>query len=152
MPLGSYDANIEPLKDDVLFADGQVLLDAFDALCRRIYIKARLGKQANAIRDQVNLEDQKGTHHEDRPLGPERQVDDFGLDTTKNDDHEGTAPASLSESGKGGGVRGRVREDSGSGESPEWTVNMSVQVNPCSGHDTEDTQAPVRDISRVKSV
>ncbi|KAI0538225.1 hypothetical protein GGR58DRAFT_311085 [Xylaria digitata] len=36
-PPGSYDANIEPSKDDVLFSDEQVILDAFRRLCSDLY-------------------------------------------------------------------------------------------------------------------
>ncbi|KAI0185979.1 histidine kinase-like ATPase, partial [Xylaria flabelliformis] len=36
-PPGSYDANIEPSKDNVLFSDEQVVLEAFRRLCDDIY-------------------------------------------------------------------------------------------------------------------
>ncbi|KAI1734452.1 hypothetical protein F4680DRAFT_462422 [Xylaria scruposa] len=36
-PPGSYDANIEPSKDNVLFSDEQVVLEAFRHLCDDIY-------------------------------------------------------------------------------------------------------------------
>ncbi|KAF2968991.1 hypothetical protein GQX73_g4607 [Xylaria multiplex] len=36
-PPGSYDANIEPSKDDVLFSDEQIILDAFRRLCDDLY-------------------------------------------------------------------------------------------------------------------
>ncbi len=36
-PPGSYDANIEPSKDDVLFSDEQAVADAFRYLCSEIY-------------------------------------------------------------------------------------------------------------------
>ncbi|KAI1176879.1 hypothetical protein F4777DRAFT_237022 [Nemania sp. FL0916] len=36
-PPGSYDANIEPSKDDVLFSDEQVVLAGFKRLCNEIY-------------------------------------------------------------------------------------------------------------------
>ncbi|RYP14870.1 hypothetical protein DL765_006088 [Monosporascus sp. GIB2] len=36
-PSGSYDANIEPCKDEVLFTDEQFLLDGFEGLCTEVY-------------------------------------------------------------------------------------------------------------------
>lgn len=36
-PPGSYDANIEPAKDDVVFVHEQFLLDQFEALCTALY-------------------------------------------------------------------------------------------------------------------
>ncbi|KAI0889819.1 uncharacterized protein GGS22DRAFT_194166 [Annulohypoxylon maeteangense] len=36
-PLGSYDANIEPSKDDVLFSDENIVLDGFKDLCKEVY-------------------------------------------------------------------------------------------------------------------
>ncbi|KPM36110.1 hypothetical protein AK830_g10473 [Neonectria ditissima] len=34
---GSYDPNVSPLKDEVMFKDEQGLLDSFQALCARVY-------------------------------------------------------------------------------------------------------------------
>ncbi|XDG06681.1 hypothetical protein ABKA04_006296 [Annulohypoxylon sp. FPYF3050] len=36
-PPGTYDVNIEPSKDDVLFSDENVLLDGFKGLCKEVY-------------------------------------------------------------------------------------------------------------------
>ncbi|RYP39493.1 hypothetical protein DL767_002227 [Monosporascus sp. MG133] len=36
-PIGSYEVNIEPCKDDVLFTDEQLLLDGFEGLCKEVY-------------------------------------------------------------------------------------------------------------------
>ncbi|RYP92493.1 hypothetical protein DL770_001359 [Monosporascus sp. CRB-9-2] len=36
-PIGSYDVNIEPCKDGVLFTDEQFLLDGFEDLCKEVY-------------------------------------------------------------------------------------------------------------------
>ncbi|EPE09225.1 dna mismatch repair protein [Ophiostoma piceae UAMH 11346] len=36
-PLGSYDANVDSSKTDVLFADERFLCDAFERLCKRVY-------------------------------------------------------------------------------------------------------------------
>ncbi|RYP55397.1 hypothetical protein DL769_010202 [Monosporascus sp. CRB-8-3] len=36
-PSGSYDANIEPCKDEVLFTDEQFLLNGFEDLCKEVY-------------------------------------------------------------------------------------------------------------------
>ncbi|RYP27306.1 hypothetical protein DL768_011292 [Monosporascus sp. mg162] len=36
-PVGSYDVNIEPCKDDVLFTDEQFLLGRFEDLCKEVY-------------------------------------------------------------------------------------------------------------------
>ncbi|KAI0143617.1 hypothetical protein GGR57DRAFT_518279 [Xylariaceae sp. FL1272] len=36
-PVGTYDANIEPSKDEVLFSDEQIILDAFEGLCKEVY-------------------------------------------------------------------------------------------------------------------
>ncbi|KAI1161407.1 hypothetical protein F5B18DRAFT_674657 [Nemania serpens] len=36
-PPGTYDANIEPSKDDVLFSDEQAIIDAFRHLCDELY-------------------------------------------------------------------------------------------------------------------
>ncbi|KAI2473530.1 hypothetical protein F4781DRAFT_379354 [Annulohypoxylon bovei var. microspora] len=36
-PPGTYDANIEPSKDDVLFSDEDVVLDGFKDLCKEVY-------------------------------------------------------------------------------------------------------------------
>ncbi|KAI0863215.1 hypothetical protein F4860DRAFT_469117 [Xylaria cubensis] len=44
-PPGSYDANIEPSKDNVLFSDEQVVLEAFRRLCDDIYKPTAVRKQ-----------------------------------------------------------------------------------------------------------
>ncbi|OTB08692.1 hypothetical protein M426DRAFT_7418 [Hypoxylon sp. CI-4A] len=36
-PPGSYDANVEPSKDDILFSDEKIVLDGFKDLCREVY-------------------------------------------------------------------------------------------------------------------
>ncbi|PHH70418.1 hypothetical protein CDD82_7151 [Ophiocordyceps australis] len=38
-PPGSYDPNVSPLKDEVLFANEKGLLDSFDEFCRKVYNK-----------------------------------------------------------------------------------------------------------------
>ncbi|KAI0547494.1 hypothetical protein F4679DRAFT_554369 [Xylaria curta] len=45
-PPGSYDANIEPSKDNVLFSDEQVVLEAFRHLCDDIYNPIAVNKQS----------------------------------------------------------------------------------------------------------
>ncbi|KAI1436691.1 hypothetical protein GGR50DRAFT_184494 [Xylaria sp. CBS 124048] len=42
-PSGSYDANIEPSKDNVLFTDENVILDTFRRLCDEIYKPPKVG-------------------------------------------------------------------------------------------------------------
>ncbi|TGJ81046.1 hypothetical protein E0Z10_g7728 [Xylaria hypoxylon] len=42
---GSYDANIEPSKNNVLFSDEQIVLDAFGHLCSEIYKPASVAHQ-----------------------------------------------------------------------------------------------------------
>ncbi|KAI0429283.1 hypothetical protein F5Y09DRAFT_342818 [Xylaria sp. FL1042] len=44
-PPRSYDVNIEPSKDDVLFSDKQVIEDAFRYVCNEVYKPAALGYQ-----------------------------------------------------------------------------------------------------------
>lgn len=44
-PPGSYDANIEPSKDNVLFSDEQLLLEAFKHLCNDTYKPTVVGQQ-----------------------------------------------------------------------------------------------------------
>ncbi|KAI8954788.1 hypothetical protein F4801DRAFT_531603 [Xylaria longipes] len=44
-PPGSYDANIEPSKDNVLFSDEQVVLKAFRHLCNETYKPIAVGQQ-----------------------------------------------------------------------------------------------------------
>ncbi|KAI2614415.1 uncharacterized protein GGS25DRAFT_517262 [Hypoxylon fragiforme] len=36
-PPGSYDENVEPSKDDVVFSDEKLILDGFDNLCKAVY-------------------------------------------------------------------------------------------------------------------
>ncbi|KAL7629200.1 hypothetical protein AAE478_000720 [Parahypoxylon ruwenzoriense] len=45
-PPGSYDVNIEPSKDNVLFSDEKVILDGFKYLCETVY-KAPLAEEPN---------------------------------------------------------------------------------------------------------
>ncbi|KAI1756621.1 hypothetical protein F4782DRAFT_274141 [Xylaria castorea] len=45
-PPGSYDANVEPSKDNVLFSDEQVVLGAFRHLCEDIYKPTAVGQQS----------------------------------------------------------------------------------------------------------
>ncbi|RYP78523.1 hypothetical protein DL771_000476 [Monosporascus sp. 5C6A] len=52
-PSGSYDANIEPCKDDVLFTDEQFLLDGFECLCEEVY-KSSEARQS-APQDSAHL-------------------------------------------------------------------------------------------------
>ncbi|KAI1202035.1 hypothetical protein F5X97DRAFT_345932 [Nemania serpens] len=47
-PPGTYDANIEPSKDDVLFSDEQTIMDAFRHLCGELY------KPTTVDRDEIN--------------------------------------------------------------------------------------------------
>ncbi|KAI0404879.1 hypothetical protein F4802DRAFT_215402 [Xylaria palmicola] len=42
---GSYDANIEPSKDDVLFSNEQVVIDAFKCLCSETYSSVAICQQ-----------------------------------------------------------------------------------------------------------
>ncbi|KAI1259647.1 hypothetical protein F5Y18DRAFT_442967 [Xylariaceae sp. FL1019] len=57
-PVGTYDANIEPSKDEVLFSDEQIILDAFEGLCKEVYkpveIKQKpLGTLSTLQRDET---------------------------------------------------------------------------------------------------
>lgn len=36
-PRGSYDVNVEPAKDEVIFEDVQIVIDLFEELCKRVY-------------------------------------------------------------------------------------------------------------------
>ncbi|RYO84913.1 hypothetical protein DL764_009256 [Monosporascus ibericus] len=45
-PIGSYDVNIEPCKDDVLFTDEQFLLDGFEGLCKEVYKSSETRRSA----------------------------------------------------------------------------------------------------------
>ncbi|KAI2635505.1 hypothetical protein GGS21DRAFT_85522 [Xylaria nigripes] len=55
-PSGSYDANIEPSKDNVLFTDESAILDTFRHLCDEIYKPSTLedGCQIGTINSQQN--------------------------------------------------------------------------------------------------
>ncbi|KAH7034907.1 uncharacterized protein B0I36DRAFT_381736 [Microdochium trichocladiopsis] len=45
-PPGSYDANIEPAKDDVVFIDEQFVLEQFEALCASMYQTQKQGDES----------------------------------------------------------------------------------------------------------
>ncbi len=61
-PRGSYDVNVEPSKDDVLFTDEKLLLDKFVCLCKEVYKLAKVDRSINTNprlepHDRVDIED-----------------------------------------------------------------------------------------------
>ncbi|KAI0483062.1 hypothetical protein GGR56DRAFT_222716 [Xylariaceae sp. FL0804] len=54
-PVGSYDVNIEPSKDDVLFADEALVLRAFEGICKDMYTPTESGG------NRPNTDEQAGT-------------------------------------------------------------------------------------------
>ncbi|KLU83613.1 hypothetical protein MAPG_02666 [Magnaporthiopsis poae ATCC 64411] len=111
-PTGTYDVNLEPAKDDVLFVDEQVILRACDRLFERVYKplgsggdqQDLAGSDARDICDQVNPRSNDTTERTqastERGLrscaGPPRT----GITSTRDNDHReaiimdpGTHPA-----------------------------------------------------------
>ncbi|KAI0417930.1 hypothetical protein F5X98DRAFT_386781 [Xylaria grammica] len=54
-PPGSYDVNIEPSKDDVLFSDEHVVLDAFRRLCEEVYKPASVAHQGTLAKANARV-------------------------------------------------------------------------------------------------
>ena len=61
-PLGSYDANVEPAKDDVLFVDQSRLLSILEAFFKSVYgeLEVKGGKEVHKVGSQHEPKDQKG--------------------------------------------------------------------------------------------
>lgn len=54
-PRGSYDANVEPSKDEVLFTDEMFLHDSFEALCKEVYKSAEVNQPNCSMNESLGL-------------------------------------------------------------------------------------------------
>ncbi|KAI1209091.1 uncharacterized protein F4807DRAFT_109687 [Annulohypoxylon truncatum] len=61
-PPGSYDANVEPSKDDVLFSNENVVLDGFRDLCKEVYVMSTL---SNSVEHSSTLDKRDGPATQD---------------------------------------------------------------------------------------
>ena len=54
-PNGTYDVNIEPAKDEVMFEDPQIVLQLFETICKRVYGESSTSKkQEHMNKKEVN--------------------------------------------------------------------------------------------------
>ncbi|XXG94799.1 hypothetical protein Hte_001057 [Hypoxylon texense] len=54
-PPGSYDANVEPSKDDIMFSDEQTVLDGFRDLCKETYPVSPIEAPGSQLEAETNL-------------------------------------------------------------------------------------------------
>ncbi|KAK7421065.1 hypothetical protein QQX98_002423 [Neonectria punicea] len=89
---GSYDANVSPLKDEVMFKDEQGLLDCFQALCDRVYKSSgsslrmrrrRSGSKPDGDADKLSAGSQPGSSSQ---LGPGSKATPIDVDTLEDVD------------------------------------------------------------------
>ncbi|KAI0107587.1 hypothetical protein GGR51DRAFT_516133 [Nemania sp. FL0031] len=90
-PPGTYDANIEPSKDSVLFSDEEIIIDAFRRLCTEIYKPASMVNQeisrivsspVHGVPTTCSLE--QGQLHRPPELQAGQSIADFPLTVSQN--------------------------------------------------------------------
>ncbi|KAI6093950.1 hypothetical protein F4821DRAFT_274271 [Hypoxylon rubiginosum] len=54
-PPGSYDANIEPSKDQILFSDEQTILNGFKDLCKEVYGEPAIETPGSRLESEISI-------------------------------------------------------------------------------------------------
>ncbi|KAK7430816.1 hypothetical protein QQZ08_002605 [Neonectria magnoliae] len=92
---GSYDANVSPLKDEVMFKDEQGLLDCFQALCDRVYKSSgsflkigrrRSGSKPDGDADKLSAGSQLTVPGSSSQRGPGSKAAPIDVDTLEDAD------------------------------------------------------------------
>ncbi|KAI0203959.1 hypothetical protein F4808DRAFT_394006 [Astrocystis sublimbata] len=157
-PPGSYDANIEPSKDNVLFSDEQVVLEAFRHLCNGVYKPAAVDKSplhgARELNTQSTSTSCSPESAQESPqvhvnLPPRDQIspinevcttDEMVCDPTSE---EIRPNAFLPINGKD--IRNHLRQESNPHMQNRWMVDMSVDLHgrPKPNHQRSHKGMPV---------
>ncbi|KAF4122505.1 DNA mismatch repair protein, C-terminal domain [Geosmithia morbida] len=93
-PAGTYDPNITPLKDEVLFSDEKSVLDCFEELCSRVYAHRNDAEESHGQEQKPGQRDDCGVR-DDEPPG--LLSGDGSAEPTPNDDSDDEFPDSLSD-------------------------------------------------------
>lgn len=87
---GLYDANVAPLKDEVLFVDEKSILDCFEELCRRAYTAPGANTDSQAESESVDIiptEQPRQNIHYSCPNSREPGADDMGIEDSTELQH-----------------------------------------------------------------
>ncbi|KJZ76540.1 hypothetical protein HIM_03876 [Hirsutella minnesotensis 3608] len=156
-PPRSYDPNVSPLKDEVIFADEGVILDCFESMCRKLY-----SRQEVIISGQVNVKGNasKQLPQEAVPLSPgaysiEDEMTPFSDVPTKSGVVSDEPTFELGESMQGStdSIEGHGYECLRVRERDEMQVSMPItNLDPDDvpkGSSTETTTTGMKTASRV---
>ncbi|KAI1768364.1 hypothetical protein GGR53DRAFT_440687 [Hypoxylon sp. FL1150] len=77
-PPGSYDINIEPYKDQILFPDEQILLDGFRDLCKKVYGEPAIKSPDSRLESEISFLVENGDNLEARESQPPELQADTG--------------------------------------------------------------------------
>ena len=122
-PVGSYDANIEPAKDDVLFADSTKLITAIESFLKDAYGELRTSTITGA--------DQHSKYHNDKPSG-------FELLLNHKSHSQLVSRKTLNQHQSNVEAKGSIHTNSHSCEEPAYIIALSPQT----ANDCLQTQAP----------
>ncbi|KAI1131703.1 hypothetical protein F5Y10DRAFT_285643 [Nemania abortiva] len=141
-PRGTYDANIEPSKDSVLFHDEEVIVGAFRSLCSEVYGPVVAGHQntSSASSSQVNGTLKVGSLCQGRLHGPlELRVKPKILDSTHtaSQDSPKISPGVSCHDSKKSIHRGPQDTETSTTFKP---INAEVPFNPLQSEDSTDQQ------------
>ncbi len=134
-PIGSYDPNVEPSKDDVIFVDDQPLLQAFEKLCEDMYVNSQAQQSPAQARDEV-VGDEGEDSLASGNLGSAGSIPGSTQQTTKTERNHRPQRCT-------GEDKDTARESQAEGP---WAVNMSALIDSLSDEDSEEESGCLRQV------
>ncbi|KAI1096070.1 hypothetical protein F5B19DRAFT_217625 [Rostrohypoxylon terebratum] len=154
-PPGSYDINIEPSKDDILFSEENVLLDGFKGLCKEVYETYTLSNVLEKNLALDNISETNGSSSRKPQTQSNSQAADKGSSLLKRGDGLTSQPILAAQSQQQKSIAGHQLSSSQSQEEQQHISSLRrvgftpINARVSNGHNSPMSTRPqsFKDIS-----